>query len=226
MIRPRVPETDRGIQGPGVVELYDRMQRRLRDNGWIETRDLLRHGVTSGLALEIGPGPGYLGLEWLQHTRDTTLTGADISADMIALARRNARACGLADRVEYVLCSGARLPFDDGAFDAVFTAGSLHEWTEPKATLDEIGRVLKPGGAVFIADFRRDMSILLKCALWLVARPAAIRPGLLTSIHAAYAPDEAKTLLAGTRLSWCDVVATPAGLKIIGRNKGPARSAG
>jgi ubiquinone/menaquinone biosynthesis C-methylase UbiE len=216
MARPRVPETDEGIQGQVTVEIYDQMQRRLRDRGWIETREIIKSGITEGLALEIGPGPGYLGLEWLKNTRGTALKGLDISADMIAVAERNARTYGLDKRVEYVQSSGAKLPFQDGFFDAVFTASSLHEWSEPKATLHEIWRVLKMGGSLLIADFRRDMFPLLKWFLWLIAKPNAIRPGLLTSVNAAYTPDEVRRLIQETKLSSCRVTGSPIGLKITG----------
>jgi len=216
MTRPRVPETNQGIQGEFTVEIYNQMQRRLRDKGWIETRDIIKSGITYGLALEIGPGPGYLGLEWLKDTRGTTLKGLDISADMIVIAERNARAYELSDRVEYVRSSGANLPFEDGLFDAVFTASSLHEWSEPKETFREIWRVLKTGGKLFISDFRRDMFPLLKWCLWLVAKPKAIRPGLLTSINAAYTPDELRTLLREADLSSWEVAGSPTGLKVIG----------
>lgn len=90
MIRPRVSETDHGIVGELNVSMYDQMQRNLRDRGWIETKALLKAGIISGRALEVGSGPGYLGLEWLKSTQDTTVTGLDISPDMIALAQRNA----------------------------------------------------------------------------------------------------------------------------------------
>jgi len=216
MTRSRVPETDQGIQGPLTVEIYDQMQRRLRDRGWIETLDITKSGITHGLALEIGPGPGYLGLEWLKSTKGTTLKGLDISPDMIAVAERNARAYGLDKRVEYVLSSGAKLPFEDGIFDAVFTASSLHEWSEPERTLHEVWRVLKAGGRLLISDFRRDMFPLLKGCLWLIAKPRAIRPGLLTSINAAYTPDEVRALIRETELSSCEVAGSPLGLKIIG----------
>jgi ubiquinone/menaquinone biosynthesis C-methylase UbiE len=216
MTRPRVPETNQGIQGEFTVEIYDQMQRRLRDKGWIETRVITKSGITHGLALEIGPGPGYLGLEWLRNTQGTTLKGLDISADMIAVAERNARAYGLSERVEYVHSSGAKLPFEDGSFDAVFTASSLHEWSEPQKTFHEIWRVLKAGGRLLISDFRRDMFPLLKWFLWLIAKPKAIRPGLLTSINAAYAPNELRALIRETELSSCEVAGGPIGLKITG----------
>ena len=216
MTRLRVPETDQGILGRLTVEIYDQMQRRLRDKGWIETKDITKSGIAHGHVLEIGPGPGYLGLEWLKNTRDTILKGLDISADMIAVAKRNAKAYRLEERVEYVHSSGAKLPFEDNCFDAVFTANSLHEWSKPRETLREAWRVLKPSGRLFITDFRRDMLPLFKWCLWLIAKPTAIRPGLLTSINAAYTPDEVRALIREAELSPCEVVGGPVGLTIIG----------
>jgi SAM-dependent methyltransferase len=216
MIKPRVPETDHGIQGAITVAQYDQMQRSFRDKGWMETKALLDSGVTQGHALEIGHGPGYLGLEWLKRTANTTLTGSDISPDMRALAQWNAQAYGMTARSGYRLGNCNHLPFDDNSFDAVFTNGSLHEWAEPQAALDEIWRVLKPGGRYFISDLRRDMNFLMLGFLWLGVRPTAMRPGLLTSVGAAYTPDELRTLLARTRLKAAKVSANAIGLEFYG----------
>ncbi|MBN2322258.1 MAG: methyltransferase domain-containing protein [Spirochaetes bacterium] len=216
MTRPRVPETDQGIQGEFTVGVYDRMQRKLRDKGWIETKDVIKSGITSGLALELGPGPGYLGLEWLKNTTGTSLIGLDISSDMITVAERNAEEYGLSDRVDYVQSSGAMTPFKDETFDAVFTNGSLHEWSEPKKTFDEIWRVLKKGGRVFISDMRRDMLFLIKWFLWINSKSREIRHGLLTSIHAAYTPPELRELRNDTLLKECAVTGNPIGVILAG----------
>lgn len=216
MTRQRLPETDHGIQGEFNVTTYDEMQRTLRDRGWIETNALLSHGLIHGHALEIGHGPGYLGLEWLKHTQDTTLTGLDISPDMQARAMHNAESYGLTERTEYHLGSGDRLPFADETFDAVFTNGSLHEWVNPRGTFNEIWRVLKPDGRYFISDLRRDMNPLVQGFLWLGTKPASIRPGLLTSIYAAYTPGELKEMLAGTHLTKSQVENNPVGISIYG----------
>ena len=216
MTKQRVSETDNGIQGELNVTIYDQMQRKLRDKGWIETKDLLRQEITQGCALEIGPGPGYLGLEWLKHTQGTTLKGLDISTDMIVVAERNAREYDLSQRVEYVHSSGSRMPFDDNTFDAVFTNGSLHEWADPRSTFNEIWRVLKPGGKVLISDLRRDMLALVRWFLWINTTPHEIRPGLISSINAAYIPSELRELIKGTKLENCRVSSNLLGVMLVG----------
>jgi ubiquinone/menaquinone biosynthesis C-methylase UbiE len=216
MTEPRVPETDQGIQGEFNVAFYDQMQKTLRDKGWIETKELLEQEITQGCALEIGPGPGYLGLEWLKHTQGTTLKGLEISTDMIAIAERNASEYGLSQRVEYVHSSGSRMPFDDNTFDAVFTNDSLHEWEDPRSTFNEIWRLLKPGGKVLILDFRRDMSVLMRWFLWVNATPKEIRPGLISSINAAYTCDELMELIQETKLENCMVSSNLLGLILAG----------
>ncbi|MBN2119387.1 MAG: class I SAM-dependent methyltransferase [Anaerolineales bacterium] len=216
MTKPRIPETDHGIQGEITVAQYDQMQRSLRDRGWMETKALIASGITQGHALEIGHGPGYLGLEWLKQTENTTLTGFDISPDMSALAQHNAQEYGMTARTQYRLGNCDHLPFDDDTFDAVFTNGSLHEWANPQSAFDEIWRVLKPGGRYFISDLRRDMNFLMLGFLWLGARPATMRPGLLTSVGAAYTPGELRTLLDKTHLKNGKVNANAIGVEISG----------
>jgi ubiquinone/menaquinone biosynthesis C-methylase UbiE len=204
MIKPRISETDGGITGELETRAYDKMMRRMRDKGWLETKSIMQAEISSGIVLEVGPGPGYLGLEWLKNTDGTILKGLDISEDMIAIAERNAAEYGLEDRGTYVQRDACVMPFEDDYFDGVFTNGSLHEWAHPEAIITEISRVLKPGGNYCISDLRRDMSSFIKWFMWFVTRPKEIRPGLLTSIKASYIVPEIEAMLSKTQLQgWC-----------------------
>jgi SAM-dependent methyltransferase len=212
MVPRRIPETDSGITGEFTCEMYNEMQRRFRDRGWIETKDVLKAGIASGHALEVGPGPGYLGLEWLKATRETRLTGLDISPDMLKVSRRNATEYGLESRSTYVESPGGRMPFDDATFDGVFTNGSLHEWQDPIQVMNEIARVLKPNGRYFISDLRRDMNPMLRWLMWVGCQPNAMRPGLTTSLNASYTPNELKELVIASQLPTPQVRANPVGM--------------
>jgi ubiquinone/menaquinone biosynthesis C-methylase UbiE len=210
-------ETDYGIQGDFNVNLYDAMQRHLRDKGWIETRALIKSGIDKGKALEIGPGPGYLGLEWLKRTKGTTLFGVEVSPDMMRLAEKNASLYRLSNRVSYRRGDASSIPFANSEFDAVFSNGSLHEWSKPTDAFNEIHRVLKPGGLFFISDLRRDMFFAVRWFLFANTKPKAIRSGLITSIGASYTPTELRELAASSRLAGASVRANPIGIEMTGQ---------
>jgi ubiquinone/menaquinone biosynthesis C-methylase UbiE len=206
----RTPETE-GVTGELTVAQYDTLMRRLRDKGYLETDLILEAGIRKGCALEIGPGPGYLGLEWLRRTRGTCLKGLDLSADMIAVAKRNAGEYGLLERADYLEGRAQRMPFEDGQFDGVFSNGSLHEWTEPELVFNEVHRVLKVGGSFCITDLRRDMHPAVRWFLKMNIRPKERRAGFLASVGAAYRPTEIGEILANTKFAGARV----RGLRIV-----------
>ncbi|MBS7527652.1 class I SAM-dependent methyltransferase [Fusibacter paucivorans] len=216
MAKPRIIETNEGIQGEVTVEIYDQFAKTMRDRGWHEIDNLLKIGMTKGHALEIGPGPGYVGLEWLKKTDDTMVTGCEISPDMLKLAQKNAAEYGFETRTAYVKGTGMTMPFEAETFDNVFSNGSLHEWEDPIAVFNEIARVLKPGGKFCISDMRRDVNPLLKWGIYAITKPKAIRPGYLTSLNAAYTTDELESLLSKSTLKHFSVQKAFFGLTVTG----------
>ena len=220
MTKPRVPETNHTISGRTYAEAYDRMQAALREQGWLETEDLLLKGIVDGFALEVGSGPGYLGLEWLLRTRDTRLVGLDICPDMVAIAKNHARELGLADRAEHLLGTGEAIPFEDNAFDAVFTSRSLHEWRNPCMIFTELWRVLKPGGRLYVSDLRRDLSRSACNFLEQRVKSGVILESLRASIGASYTMADVTALLNLTELAGCEVFETPLGLQVTGIKPG------
>ncbi len=108
------------------------------------------------------------------------------------------------------------MPFEDGHFDAVFTNGSLHEWTDPVQVMNEMARVLKPSGRYLISDIRRDMKPLLKWLMYLGCKPRAMRPGLLMSVGAAYTPAELRGLVNSSHLPNPQVTSNVIGVSCTG----------
>jgi len=203
MPRPRVREPE-GVTGQLTTESYDRMMRSLMKKGYLDTSKLIKAGINSGTALEVGPGPGYSGIDRLTKTSNTFLKGLDISADMVRVAQRNATEFHVDDRAAYFLGDARQIVFDDETFDAVFSNGSLHEWSDPRIVLNEIHRVLKPGGVYYISDLRRDMSLFARVLLQR-AIPKERKQGFLMSLNASYATDEIAPILSETKLSKCKV---------------------
>ena len=216
MSKQRIVETNEGIQNELTVEVFDNFAKAMRDKGWDNVDSFLKAGITGGNVLEIGPGPGYIGLEWLKRATDATLTGCEISPAMIQTAKKNAQDYGFTGRVNYVEGNCMEMPFPDQTFDAAFSNGSLHEWEDPKRVFNEIGRVLKPGGVFCITDMRRDVNPVLKWLIYFSTKPKEIRPGFITSLNASYTVDELERLLSQSGLNNVSVQKEFFGLCITG----------
>jgi ubiquinone/menaquinone biosynthesis C-methylase UbiE len=161
-----------------------------------------------GLVLEIGPGPGWAGIELLKARPDLRLIGLDASPDMIRAARSNAEAEGMGNRARYQEGRAETLAgLEDGGFDLVISRDSLHHWESPVSALSSVARVLKPEGRVFICDERRDLGLRERLFLGVVGRLSAgpMFHYWKTSLAAAYTRAEVEGFLAGSGLSGCRV---------------------
>ena len=96
---------------------------------------------------DIGAGTGFMaaGLVELVHTVHLV----DGSVAMLEEAKRN---LSQVRNVEYHLADGLALPFKDGQLDVVFANMYLHHCVDPLASIQEMVRVLKPGGRLVITD--------------------------------------------------------------------------
>lgn len=102
-------------------------------------------GSGPGEILDAGMGPGRLCAEL--ERRDWTVSGVDISAEMVVLARD--RLPHVRDRL--VQARIEALPFPDSSFDAVIATGSLEYVLDLPACLRELARVLRPGARAILS---------------------------------------------------------------------------
>jgi ubiquinone/menaquinone biosynthesis C-methylase UbiE len=99
--------------------------------------------------------------------------GFDLSPGMIARAQDRARAEGL-ENVEFRLGDvSGRLPFEDGEFTALVCTTAFHHFPRPAGTIEEMSRVLAPGGRLVIADAnRRHPAVFVLDLVLRVAQPS------------------------------------------------------
>jgi ubiquinone/menaquinone biosynthesis C-methylase UbiE len=99
------------------------------------------------LILDVATGTGRLPLFMLEEaTFNGRIIGLDASARMLTLARTKLR--GYSHRASLVQQTAADLPFADNTFDAVTCLESLEFFPDDSAALQEMFRVLRPGGAI------------------------------------------------------------------------------
>ncbi|HLZ09765.1 MAG TPA: class I SAM-dependent methyltransferase [Chloroflexota bacterium] len=106
--------------------------------------------------LEVAPGPGYLAIE-IAKRGSFQVAGLDISHSFVRIATENARREGVA--IDFRHGDAAHLPFPDESFDFVVCRAAFKNFSDPVGALDEIHRVLKPGGKASIYDLRKDASL-------------------------------------------------------------------
>jgi arsenite methyltransferase len=78
--------------------------------------------------------------------------GVDMTSSMLEKARRSAKAAGLGNVVEFREGYAEALPVEDGWADVVISNGVLNLMPDKAAALEEMSRVLKPGGRLQIGD--------------------------------------------------------------------------
>jgi demethylmenaquinone methyltransferase/2-methoxy-6-polyprenyl-1,4-benzoquinol methylase len=132
----------------GVAARYDLTNTLLsfgRDRGWRRATRGALDPRTGERVLDVGAGTG-VSTEELARS-GAFAVGADISTGMLRAGRHVGRTVAL------VAGDALRLPFPDGAFDAVTISFALRNVVDTGAALRELGRVTRPGGRLVVCEF-------------------------------------------------------------------------
>lgn len=130
--------------------------------GFLERRVVGTHhrpwacAQASGETLEVAVGTG---LNLPYYADEVSLTGIDLSEEMLAIARE--RAAKLGREVELREADAHELPFDVASFDSVVCTYSLCGIPDPELAVGEMKRVLRPGGRLVLVDHIRSTSRFL-----------------------------------------------------------------
>jgi len=133
----------------GLPRHYDRMGAVLsfgQDPRWRRALVAAIDPRPGQRILDVATGTGLVAR--LLVDRGASVVALDQSEQMLARARER-----LGDRVELVRAEAERLPFEDGEFDALSFTYLLRYVDDPRATLGELARVVKPGGRIGMVEF-------------------------------------------------------------------------
>ena len=167
-------------------------------------------GVAEGHALDIGTGPGVIPIMLAARVPGLRLTGVDLSKPMLQKAREAAEEAGVADRLDFRVGDGKSLPLSEQSFDLVLCNSLLHHLPAPLALLNEISRLVRPGGAILLRDLRRPSRLEFPLhALWFGRHYSGVMSQLYRdSLQAAYTRAELECLLRRSQLAGARVFRT------------------
>ena len=131
---------------------YDKVNRWMtfgQDKVW--RRNVRNHAEEGMKILEVGCGPG----SFAEDLVGLDVTCLDPSAEMLRVAKKrvdSARKSRGEKPAKYVEAIAESIPLPEDTFDRVFCLFSFRDFQDKKKGLEEIFRVLKPGGQVVICD--------------------------------------------------------------------------
>jgi SAM-dependent methyltransferase len=105
--------------------------------------------------LDLACGPGIYTRRFARIAPEAWVVGLDLSVPMLSHAARRARKEAV-DNMLLVHGNAEALPFEAAQFDCVNCCGALHLFPDLPRVLAEVGRVLRPGGHLTAAVFRRE----------------------------------------------------------------------
>ncbi len=107
--------------------------------------------------LDIGCGTGLLSLKFLE-TAECTITGIDLSEDMLNIWKNKIKELNLSRKVNVYPSDAANLEFEDAAFDIIASTVTLHHVKDKQQALSKMYNLLKPNGRLIIGDLDVDTS--------------------------------------------------------------------
>jgi ubiquinone/menaquinone biosynthesis C-methylase UbiE len=150
--------TIKGYRGLGmegaVARWYDKSTRK--DMERFQALAARLHTVLpqGGDMLEVAPGPGFVAIE-MAKSGAHRVTGLDVSRTMVELAHKNAAEASV--EVDFRQGNASAMPFADESFDLLACSAAFKNFSEPHKALQEMHRVLRPGGTALVLDLRKDV---------------------------------------------------------------------
>jgi demethylmenaquinone methyltransferase / 2-methoxy-6-polyprenyl-1,4-benzoquinol methylase len=134
---------------------YDRYARLLslgQDPRWRRFLVSRVEADPGDVVLDVATGTAAVAIE-LARAKGCDVVGLDQSPEMLTEGQRRVERGGFSARVRLVEGDAERLPFEDEFFDALTFTYLLRYVDDPGRTLEELARVVRPGGTIAMLEF-------------------------------------------------------------------------
>ena len=138
-----------------IAKNYDVANRAISmgmDKAWRRKTVELLKPFRGGRYLDIGTGTGDLVFEILHQSANVLIDGIDPAEQMLAIARDKAARCGVGDAVSFFAADALDLPMESETFDGIVSGFCFRNIERRQKALEEMLRVLKPGGKAMILE--------------------------------------------------------------------------
>jgi demethylmenaquinone methyltransferase/2-methoxy-6-polyprenyl-1,4-benzoquinol methylase len=112
----------------------------------------LRIAPKSRLVLDVATGTAGVALAWVRRS-PVDVVGVDLTEAMLRRGQQRIAERGAQDRIRLTAGRAEQLPFPDATFDSLTFTYLLRYVADPAATLHELARVVRPGGAIASLEF-------------------------------------------------------------------------
>ncbi len=147
-----------------IARYYDATNRFLTfglDAGW-RRKSVSRLALMLGSTyLDVGCGTGDMALEIVRQAPESRVVGIDPSEGMLEIGRAKVHEAGLDHAITLQKGDVLNLAFGDGSFDGAITAFCIRNVTDRLRGLQEIRRVVRPGGLVIILELTEPMGPIM-----------------------------------------------------------------
>ena len=149
----------------GIAGSYDVLNHRLSfgiDRIWRRRTSRLVAKHHPANILDVATGTADLAIRMAKDNPETSITGVDLSTEMLTIGQRKINQSKLSERIRLLTADATSMPFSDGSFDVVTAAFGVRNFTDREAGLCEMARVCRNNGLVAVLEFSHPTSILVK----------------------------------------------------------------
>lgn len=202
--RPKAEQVEEMFNS--IAPAYDFMNRAMTfgiDRFWRRKAVKMVAATTPRRILDVATGTGDLAIQLCRSIDGVTVTGIDLSEEMLRVGEEKVKKAGLAHLITMRKADCLALPFPDNSFDAVTVAYGVRNFEHLDKGYAEMARVLRPGGMLCVIELAVPQGKLVRPLYNIYTRTAIPAIGQLISADRraySYLPESIAAMPRGAEM--------------------------